>query len=141
MTTLPDGRLLALAEAPAKDGWGHAALGGGVTWENLFYRHSRPGFAPTAACALPGGEILVLERFYTPAEGVKARLTLIPAGEPAAGARLRPRELALLEPPFPVDNLEAMAARREGERTLVYLLSDDNYSPLQRTLLLCFALP
>ena len=45
--------------------------------------------------------------------------------------------------PGHVDNLEGMAALRARDgTTLVYLLSDDNYRwLLQRTLLLCFALP
>jgi hypothetical protein len=37
------------------------------------------------------------------------------------------------------DNMEGIDARRsEGGESLVYLLSDDNYSFLQRTLLLMF---
>jgi hypothetical protein len=38
-----------------------------------------------------------------------------------------------------IDNMEGLAVRRgpKGE-TLLYILSDDNYSPLQRTLLLMF---
>jgi hypothetical protein len=37
--------------------------------------------------------------------------------------------------------MEGIAARRDAAgRTLIYLLSDDNYSILQRTLLLMFEL-
>jgi hypothetical protein len=40
-----------------------------------------------------------------------------------------------------IDNMEGIAVRRgpKGE-TLLYLISDDNFSPLQRTLLLMFEL-
>jgi hypothetical protein len=57
------------------------------------------------------------------------------------GAELRGEELARWGLPLTVDNFEALATRRgpDGE-TLVYLLSDDNFSFLQRTLLLMFAL-
>ena len=50
---------------------------------------------------------------------------------------LAPRELALFEPPLTLDNFEAVDARRgPGGETLIYLLSDDNFSFRQRSLLL-----
>jgi hypothetical protein len=36
--------------------------------------------------------------------------------------------------------MEGISVTSEGGRTFVWLTSDDNYSPLQRTLLLKFAL-
>jgi len=40
-----------------------------------------------------------------------------------------------------VDNFEGIAVRQDSNGdTLVYIVSDDNYSPLQRTLLLQFRL-
>jgi hypothetical protein len=36
--------------------------------------------------------------------------------------------------------MEGISVTREGGRTIVWLTSDDNYSPLQQTLLLKFAL-
>jgi hypothetical protein len=38
------------------------------------------------------------------------------------------------------DNLEALSVTQEGGRTILWLASDDNYNPLQRTLLMKFAL-
>ncbi len=57
------------------------------------------------------------------------------------GARLDGAAVAVLRPPLTVDNLEGVAARRgaAGE-TLIYLVSDNNFNPFQRTLLLLFAL-
>lgn len=48
---------------------------------------------------------------------------------------------AELKPPLTMDNFEGLALRQgqDGE-TLVYFLSDDNFSSAQRTLLLMFAL-
>ena len=51
-------------------------------------------------------------------------------------------ELARLAPPYTVDNFEGLAVfpdKRGG--TIIYILSDDNFNPLQRTLLLQFRLP
>jgi hypothetical protein len=45
--------------------------------------------------------------------------------------------MALFEPPMAVDNFEGMSQRSDEEgRTFVYLLSDNNFKPSQRTLLL-----
>ena len=42
---------------------------------------------------------------------------------------------------LPVDNMEALSVTREGDRTIVWIASDDNFNPLlQRTLLMKFAL-
>ena len=47
--------------------------------------------------------------------------------------------LALLEPPFPVDNFEGISAvRMPNGATRIYIVSDNNKSAQQRTLLLAF---
>lgn len=52
------------------------------------------------------------------------------------------RELATLRPPLTVDNFEGLAVREEGaeanRRTFLYIVSDDNFSSGQRTLLMKF---
>ena len=58
-----------------------------------------------------------------------ARLTLGP-----------PQDIAWLAAPLTIDNMEGLAIRKEEGRTFIYLVSDDNFSPLQRTLLLKFEL-
>ena len=57
------------------------------------------------------------------------------------GATAKPRELARLASPLAVDNLEGIAATKgpRGE-TLLWLISDDNFNPLQRNILLLFEL-
>ena len=39
-----------------------------------------------------------------------------------------------------IDNMEGLAIHREAGRTIVTMISDDNYSSLQRTILLEFDL-
>ena len=51
-----------------------------------------------------------------------------------------PREIARLQPPLTIDNMEGVSVTVENGRTIVWLASDDNFFPLQRTLLLKFAL-
>ena len=87
--------------------------------------------------------LLVLERRYTLIGGVSAIIRKVKRDAIKAGATLEGDELAMLRAPLSVDNMEGIATRRgpNGE-TLIYLISDDNFSPLlQRTLLLVFALP
>ena len=59
----------------------------------------------------------------------------------APGRVVAGREIARLRAPMTVDNFEGIAARpASAGETLVYLLSDNNFNPLQRTLLLMFSL-
>ena len=43
-----------------------------------------------------------------------------------------------LKLPGTTDNFEGIAAETRNGRTRLYILSDDNFSPMQRTLLLAF---
>ena len=55
------------------------------------------------------------------------------------GARLEAENLAEIRFPLNVDNFEGIETRRgPGGETLIYVISDDNYNPLQRTLLMMF---
>ena len=57
------------------------------------------------------------------------------------GALLEGTEIARISLPLTVDNFEGLGLRRDRDgRLLVYLISDDNFNPLQRTLLLMFRL-
>ena len=74
--------------------------------------------------------------------GVGMELRHVGASELREGARLEGEVLANLSfQDTNIDNMEGIAVRRgpNGE-TLLYLISDNNFSPLQRTLLLMFEL-
>lgn len=117
----------------------------GERYEDFVYPLS-DRFRVTDAAMLPhpeggGGELLLVERFYTSSEGVKIRLQLVDGRSLAPGAVLEPQLWGELLPPRSIDNFEALAVERDATgRTLVYLLSDDNFNPWQRTLLLRFEL-
>jgi hypothetical protein len=136
LTRLADGRLLALTErsgtASSTLGW----IGGERTsWSTVSWL-TNEGFRPTGAATLPDGDVLVLERRVLPPG---ARIRLSKASDIRVGAVLDGQEIARFEGMLTFDNMEGIDARRsEGGESLVYLLSDDNYSFLQRTLLLMF---
>lgn len=95
------------------------------------------GFSLTGLDRLPGGGFVALERFYAPIIGARARLTRFASLE---GDEVAVEELALIAPPMPVDNFESIAAVRVGGATRIYIMSDDNFSRRQRTLLFAFDL-
>ncbi|MGD9979750.1 MAG: esterase-like activity of phytase family protein [Hyphomonadaceae bacterium] len=96
------------------------------------------GFSLTGMDRLPDGGFVALERFYAPVIGPRARITRFaaPSGE---GGAVEPELLALLEPPFPVDNFEGISAVRTPDGGVrIYIVSDNNRSAQQRTLLHAF---
>ncbi len=140
LATLADGALLAIAEGRKEEATSPAFLWRGGVWSELVYPRA-PGFRPTGATTLPGGDLLVVERSFNLLDGVGIRLQRFAAATIRAGATLNGTTLAVLRSPLTLDNMEGIAARRNGAgETLLYLISDDNFRPLQRTLLLVFAL-
>ena len=82
----------------------------------------------------------MLNRRFTVLEGFAAAVTIIDPVAIAPGAVLVGEEIARLAPPLSVDNMEGLSITREGGRTIVWIVSDDNFSPLERTLLMKFVL-
>ncbi|HEV7590928.1 MAG TPA: esterase-like activity of phytase family protein [Longimicrobium sp.] len=100
------------------------------------------GFSPTDADVggRPDHPIVVLQRRYTPETGVAARILRFHPGATDGHGRREPaglETLAELVPPLSVDNMEGLAYRDDGG-SFIYVISDDNFSPTQRTLLLKF---
>jgi hypothetical protein len=141
MTLLPDGRLFVLTEGLFDaDGDIVGWVGGEKGWSPLRYRPGA-GLVPTGAAVLPSGDVLVLERGFGLVSGFRIRVARVAAAAIRSDARLQGEELALLAPPLSVDNFEGIDVRvTEAGKTLIYLLSDNNRLPFQRTLLLQFEL-
>lgn len=96
-------------------------------------------FAPTDAVTLPGGDVLVLLRHYSAIDGVAVKLHHIKAADIREGAILSGTEVLHLTPEFPVDNMEGLDAVILDDNTVrLVMISDDNFNPLQRTLLMMF---
>ncbi len=142
LATLADGRVLAIAEGDTDNdaptpGWlfdGDRELG------RLGYARAH-FFRATGATRLPGGDLLVVERRFTIFGGFSALIRRIAAPTIQPGAPLNGPVIGELVWPATVDNMEGIAARRDGTgETLIYLISDDNFRSFQRTLLLMFAL-
>ncbi len=94
------------------------------------------GFRVTEAAELPDRRLLLLERRLGLPSTV--RLVLVEADAIRPGARVAGRVLATFAPPLLADNFEALAVARESGRTILWIASDDNFSRLQRSLLMKF---
>jgi hypothetical protein len=118
-------------------GW----LIGGPTPGGIFLKRIG-GFDITDAAALPDGGVVLLERRFRFSEGIKMRVRRIAASEIKRGAVVQGEVLLDADDSLNIDNMEAIAAHRAASgETVLTLMSDDNFSALQRTLIMQFTLP
>jgi hypothetical protein len=142
MAELPDGSRIIISEQRQRPDGSHVSLltRAGKTREIAV--ESVAGHSPTDAVAIDETRILVLHRRFD-LMGQSAALSLIdlaPALEATPTASLPARLLARWQVPATLDNMEGLALRREGDRLLLYIVSDDNLNSLQRTVLMKFEL-
>lgn len=145
LASLPGNGLIAITEATMRAGneilgW-HVAPGGST--EISLVR--LPPFDLTDMALLPDEDVLTLERRYSPIGGVGAQIRRLPAPALTTDAlRQTPLDGPVLyrsSAGQSVDNMEGLAVRQDADgRVFAYLVSDDNFNPLQRTLLFMFEL-
>jgi hypothetical protein len=141
VAALPSGEIFIVAEElQNKDGSFKGWLIGNQQTVELSYLPS-DGFRASDCAALPSGDVIVLERRLSIFLAFSARLKLIRAATMRPHATLNGENLLRLDPPLRLDNFEGIAAREDAAGTLIYMISDDNFQPFQRTLLLQFRLP
>ena len=143
---LSDGRFIVISEAARGPSESVEALifpgdpiDNGRNTKRFYYKPPR-GFSPTDAALLPDGRVLVVNRRFTITEGVSAKLTIFDPREIRWEQIIRSDMIASLSPPLRIDNMEALSVERRNGRTIVWIASDDNFNPLQQTLLMKFAL-
>jgi hypothetical protein len=101
---------------------------------------ARDGFALTGAASLADGSLLLLERRFNLFDGVAMRVRRIAGDRIVAGGVLDGDVLIEAGMGQRIDNMEAIGVSSGPDgRTVLTILSDDNFNPLvQRTLLLQF---
>lgn len=98
-------------------------------------------FAVTDADFLPGGDLLLLERSFSFKRGAAMRIRRVEAAAIAEGATVAGQTLMTADKDYRIDNMEGMDIGTAPSGDIhVTLISDDNFSPLQRTILLEFRL-
>lgn len=134
------GALIAIAERSGKED--EPTLGAilGGPQPGLFKLARHDGYDITDLAFLPSGDMLVLERWYQPLRGVGMRMRRIAGRDIRPGALVDGQRLIEADLGFEIDNMEGLSVHLEEGRTILTLISDDNFSFLQRTLLLEFEL-
>jgi hypothetical protein len=98
-------------------------------------------FDITDIAFLETGEALLLERRFNIRDGVACRIRRLVPDAIRPGALVDGPIIFEADRSHAIDNMEGIAVHRDAAGThIVTLISDDNFSPIQRTLLLEFAL-
>jgi hypothetical protein len=83
---------------------------------------------------------LLLERRYSPVRGVAMRIRRLPLASLKEGALVDGPSMIEADLGYQIDNMEGIAVHHtETGETILTLVSDDNFSFIQRNLLLQFA--
>lgn len=102
----------------------------------------RTPYKPTDLARLPNGDYLLLERRFSILGGVGTEIRYLRSDRLAPGALVDGPALIDVGQSYSIDNMEGLSARSDGKGgAWLYMISDDNFNPIQRTLLLMFRLP
>ena len=103
------------------------------------YVKKNGSFKPTDMSSLPDGNILLLERSFSPVKGASARISVIKYEDLKPNSVILPSTLDTLKPPMVVDNFEGISFLKHNDGGYyIFILSDDNFNFLQKTLLYQF---
>jgi hypothetical protein len=123
------------------------AAGNHVAWildhgrARRFAVKMRDGYAVSDMTFLPDGDIALLERRYRAPFSLWMQVRLLKTVDIAPGAVVDGPVLMAASLAKEIDNMEGISAFRAPDgATVLTLMSDDNFNPLERTLLLQFAI-
>lgn len=150
ITVMAPGTLLALSES-MKDAHGDitgaleiVGKGGKTVTTKMLGIVPHPPFHITSVARDGHGGVYLLERRFSLTGGLGMEIRHIDAAEIHPGARIKGQVLTNLSlQNAGIDNMEGLSVRHTADgRTLLYVISDDNYMRLvQRTLLFQFEVP
>ncbi len=144
MTRLRDGRFVAIAERPRGGGrdspvavFDRDPLDPGASAKARLFQPPRR-HRPTDLVELPDGGWLALTRSYRPPFAFDGRLILIDRNSQDA-FRMSGKTIGWFAAPLD-ENFEALAVTQSQGRTYVWAMTDDNFMPFQRTILVLMEL-
>jgi hypothetical protein len=137
--------LIAIAERSLDKAGNHRAFvlaGGSGDKKVMRFSVKRSADFDISDCMiLPPGDLLLLERSYSILSGVGMRIRRVPLSQIKEGALLDGEPLIVADLAYQIDNMEGIAVHRNAAgETILTLVSDDNFSAVQRNLLLQFKL-
>jgi hypothetical protein len=135
------GTLIAISERGLdSDGNLLAFLIGGPTPGQFSIRRTKD-FDISDAVLLPSGDLLVLERKFSLLAGMVVRIRRMPLKSVAPGVTIDGPSIFDADLGYEIDNMEGLDAHIGADgATVLTMVSDDNFSMIQRTLLLQFTL-
>jgi hypothetical protein len=135
------GTLIAISERGLDAGGNLLAfLIGGPTPGQFSIRRSTD-FDISDAALLPSGDLLILERKFSLLSGMVVRIRRMSLKSVAPGATVDGPSIFDADLSYEIDNLEGLEAHIGPDgATVLTMVSDDNFSMIQRTLLLQFTL-
>lgn len=137
---LKGGTLIVAERSLDDDGNAYAAILDGPLKGTLALAHYGD-FDATDGTFLPNGDLLLLERRFNMAAGVGMRIRRIKSADIKPGAVIDGEILLQADFGYQIDNMEGIDAFTAADgSTRVVLVSDDNHSILQRSLMLEFRL-
>lgn len=137
LATLPDGRLIAITEAPLTSTHAGSVIYDGKIWHDGPEIPVSEGFMITGADTGPDGCLYLVERRYTLASGFTSRLRRLSGG---------PQEWVdtplYTTPPAQLGNVEGVAVWRDGQGQLaIEMLTDNGFWPFTPTRLIGLRAP
>jgi len=135
------GGLIAVTEHSLDDADNHRAFvlkGGQVV---RFSVKRSDDFDVSDCTILPPADLLLLERRISPLLGFAIRIRRLHLADIKEGALVDGAPLIVADLGYQIDNMEGIAVHRNADgEIIITLVSDDNFSVIQRNLLLQFAL-
>ncbi len=109
--------------------------------KGIFYVKKDEPYAVTDGAFLPNGDLLILERRFGFVSGIGMQLRRIKTEDIKPGATVDGEVLLEADASFQIDNMEGLDVfQAEDGSTHIILVSDNNFSILQRNLMLEFKL-
>lgn len=131
LAVLPDGRLIAILEAPGDGGFA-TFIGRNADWRPGPPLPAEGGFDVADAVVGPNGKLWLLERRLRSVAGFATRIRRFAFADGGFG----PPETLLETDPGALDNMEGISLWTDaGGQTVVSLISDDNFLFVQKTIL------
>lgn len=135
------GALIAFSERGLDAGGNLKAFLIGTGMSAQFSVRRRDNFDISDSVTLPSGDVVLLERRFSWWTGIAMRLRRIAISGIAPGALVDGSDLLFADHGYQIDNMEGLSAHTDASGAIILtLISDDNFSFLQRTVLLQFKL-
>lgn len=145
MVRLQDGRFIIIAESLDDDMHSAWIFSGdpieSTTTITPFTFRPPAGYRVTDAAQLPDGRIVLLNRAIGFPSGFTAKVSLLNPDSIGRNSVLSADVIASLAAPLLVDNMEGIAVTSDGNSMFLWLISDNNFTLFQRTILMKFRLP